>query len=135
MTVTQAWTLSVSIDRPWQEVNDFLAVPENFPAWASGLGGNLRVRGDHYLVDGPDGVWQVRFTPPNRHGVLDHDVTAPDGTRTHNAMRVIPNRDGAEVLFTLLRHQGMTEEKFAADAAWVRRDLEALRTLLETAPA
>ncbi|HWL68685.1 MAG TPA: hypothetical protein VNS22_09915 [Geminicoccus sp.] len=135
MTVFPARTVSVAIDRPWDEVNAYLSVPENFPAWASGLGRNFRTDGDGYSVDGPDGSWHVRFTLPNPFGVLDHDVTAPDGSRTHNAMRVIPNGDGCLVMFTLLRMDGVTEEKFAADAAWVQRDLQALKALLETAIA
>jgi hypothetical protein len=134
MKVAEARTIDVTIRRPWPEVHAFLSVPENFARWASGLGQNFRPDGDSYLADGPDGTWRVRFTPPNPFGVLDHDVTAPDGTRTGNAMRVIPNGDGALVLFTLLRADGMTDDKFAADAAWVRRDLDALRTLLEAAP-
>jgi hypothetical protein len=34
-------------------------------------------------------------------------------------------------MFTLLKTPGMTEEAFAADAAAVERDLQALRALLE----
>ena len=35
------------------------------------------------------------------HGVLDHDVTLPSGETVHNPMRVIPDGDGCEVVFTL----------------------------------
>ena len=46
-------------------------------------------------------------------------------------MRVFPNGEGAEVLLTVFRQPGMTEEKFVDDTQWVRRDLEALKALLE----
>ena len=46
-------------------------------------------------------------------------------------MRVVANGTGAEVMFTLLRTPGMTEDAFAADAAAVERDLKALKALLE----
>ena len=46
-------------------------------------------------------------------------------------MRVIANAEGAEVLLTLLRQPGMSEQQFVADAEWVRRDLNALKGLLE----
>jgi hypothetical protein len=46
-------------------------------------------------------------------------------------MRTVANGTGTEVLFTLFRVQGMSDEKFAADAQWVTRDLNALKALLE----
>jgi hypothetical protein len=46
-------------------------------------------------------------------------------------MRVFPNGDGAEVLLTIFRRPGTSDEKFGEDTQWVRRDLEALKALLE----
>ncbi|TIY10245.1 MAG: SRPBCC family protein, partial [Mesorhizobium sp.] len=48
-----------------------------------------------------------------------------------NAVRVVPNGTGAEVMFVLLRMPDMTEEIFAADAAAVERDLNTLKAMLE----
>lgn len=88
----------------------------------------------------PDGSWtsdqagvQVRiaFAPRNDFGVLDHTVTLPDGGIAHVPMRVIANGAGTEVIFTLLRQPEMTDETFAADAAWVERDLGRLREVVE----
>ena len=46
-------------------------------------------------------------------------------------MRVISNGIGSEVLFTLFRLSDTSDEKFAEDAEWVKRDLNALKSLLE----
>lgn len=46
-------------------------------------------------------------------------------------MRVVRNGAGAEVIITLYRQPGMSDEKFAADAEWITRDLAALQTLIE----
>jgi hypothetical protein len=46
-------------------------------------------------------------------------------------MRVFPNGEGTEVLITMFRQPGVSDEKFAEDTQWVRRDLEALKELLE----
>jgi hypothetical protein len=46
-------------------------------------------------------------------------------------LRVIENGAGAEVSLTLFRRPGMTDEKFAADADWVRRDLATLAARYE----
>lgn len=59
-------------------------------------------------------------------------MTLDNGARVHNALRVVPNGDGAEVMFTLLRQPGMTDAQFAEDAAWVEKDLAALKSILET---
>jgi hypothetical protein len=38
-------------------------------------------------------------------------------------MRVIPNGSDCELIFTLFRLPGISDEKFAADAEWVMRNL------------
>jgi hypothetical protein len=46
-------------------------------------------------------------------------------------MRIVPNGDGCDVVFTVHRRDGMTAEEYAADLAAVRADLETLRALME----
>jgi hypothetical protein len=131
MTIYTSRIISVSIDRDWREVYDFASIPENFQRWAAGLGGRFERSGEEWTAQDPDGrLIRMRFSQPNELGVLDHVVSA-EGMETRNAMRVVPNGSGAEVMFTLLKTPGMTEEAFAADAAAVERDLQALRALLE----
>jgi hypothetical protein len=131
MAVLEALTLSVSIERPWREVYAFLSVPENYPAWASGLASGLRHTEAGWLAQGPGGPVHVHFSPLNDHGVVDHLVVLENGERVAVPMRVVANGTGSEVLFTLFRPEGMTQERFADDAAWVRRDLSTLKNLLE----
>jgi hypothetical protein len=80
-----------------------------------------------------DAGWthRVRFTAPNPYGVLDHHVITPAGAEIYTPLRVIANGAGSEIIFTLFRQPGMSDEKFAADADWVRRDLGMLKRLLE----
>jgi hypothetical protein len=47
-------------------------------------------------------------------------------------MRLIPNHDACEIALTLFRQPTMTDAQFAADADWVRRDLAALKAILES---
>jgi hypothetical protein len=54
---------------------------------------------------------------------MDHFVDAGDGEEIHIPLRVVQNGDGAEVMLTLFRQPGMDDEKFAADAKWIGRDL------------
>ena len=105
----------MTIERPAGEVYAFVSDPKNLQAWASGLSAAVK----------------VRFVERNPFGVLDHYVRVDSGPEVYIPMRVFPNGEGAEVLITVFRQPGVSDEKFAEDTHWVRRDLEALKTLLE----
>ncbi|WP_198155533.1 polyketide cyclase [Candidatus Burkholderia verschuerenii] len=124
----QAITLSVSIDRDWRDLYEAIWRPKAFPRWASsGLAqSTLELTGDVWKARGPAGEVTIRFTPHNAFGVMDHTVILEDGTEVDVPLRVIRNGDGPEVALTLFRQPGMSDEKFAADADWVRRDLATL---------
>ena len=131
MTIYKTRIITVSIDRDWREVYDFASIPGNFPRWAAGLGRRFERSGEEWKAEDPDGrLIRIRFSRPNEFGVLDHVVFA-ESRETRNALRVVPNGTGAEVMFTLLKAPDMSEEAFAADAAAVERDLDALKSLLE----
>lgn len=66
----------------------------------------------------------------NDFGVLDHDVTLPDGTVVHNAFRVTPAGNGSLLCFVVLRLPGTTAVAFARDVAHVQSDLKALKEVL-----
>jgi hypothetical protein len=130
----EARTISVSIDRDAQDVYSFAANPVNLPLWASGLSGlgtTIEQAGEAWVAQTPEGQVTIRFTAPNPFGVLDHWVRPATGGEVYAPMRVIPNGAGSLVLFTLYRLPAMSEDQFAADAAWVDRDLVALKALLE----
>ena len=124
--------VSTTIDRPAGDVYDYASNPRNLSAWAAGL-----AHQDVYLVDGqwvvdsPMGRVVVAFAPPNDFGVLDHDVTLPVGETVSNPMRVMPNGDGCDVIFSVRRRPGMSTTDVAADVDAVTADLAALRTLME----
>ena len=46
-------------------------------------------------------------------------------------MRVVPNGEGSEFVFTLIRRPGMSDGQFAQDKAAVENDLKTLKDLLE----
>ncbi len=126
-------TISVTIERGWQEVYAFAADPANMTQWAPGLGQDFAPAedGDGWIARDPGGApIRITFTPPNPFGVLDHDVHTPAGI-VHVALRVMPNGDGAEVAFLLLQERGMTDADYARDAAAVEKDLQALKRVME----
>ncbi len=123
--------LSVVVRRRADEVYDFAADPDNLPRWAAGLAQSELTREGDFLVAGsPLGQVRIRFVPRNGYGVLDHDVTTPDGTTTTNPMRVLAHPEGSEVVFTV-RQLALGDDELERDAATVLADLERLRDLLE----
>lgn len=125
--------LSVPIERPAAEAYEFLSLPENFAKWASGLGASLQNVDGEWIAQTANGPARVRFSERNKFGVLDHSVTRPDGSGVYVPLRVVPKSVGCELVLTLVRGPGMSDEKFAADAAWVLRDLQAAKRILESA--
>ena len=123
--------ISVSINHPADQVYEFASNPENLPKWAAGLSGSIKnVNGD-WIAESPMGRVKVEFADKNNFGVLDHDVTLPSGAKVYNPMRVFPNNDGSELIFTLYRRPDMSDQMFAGDAEAVKKDLEKLKALLE----
>lgn len=116
MTTMTSRTLGISIDRDYDDVYGFLAAPENFAKWASGM----------------DATAEVTTTPANEFGVLDHTVHLPDGQDVYVPLRAVRNGTGSEVLFTLFRLPQMDDAMFAADAEAVLKDLRVLKGLLES---
>lgn len=127
--------LSEHIDRPADTVYRFASDPARLPEWAAGLGGSVECVDGRWSVDAPGGRVVVEFAPPNAYGVLDHTVVLPTGETVYNPLRVIPDGDGCEVVFTLRRQPSMTDDELARDAAAVAADLATLRTVLESVPA
>src|SRR5579883_1799931 len=123
--------LSERIDRPAGEVYEFAVEPANLPRWAPGLGSAVEQANGRWFVQTPAGRLGLAFAPRNDFGVLDHDVTMPSGEVVYNPMRVIADGDGCEIVFTLRRREGMTDEEFAADAQAVAADLARLKRLME----
>lgn len=134
MTVLPAKTIEISINRHWKDVYEFASDPRNIHLWASGLTNQLEPTENplHWLGDGgPIGKIEIQFCEPNSFGVIDHTVTMPNGITVHNALRVAPNGTGAEVIFLLLKLDGMSDTDFDKDAEHVLQDLQNLRSLLE----
>jgi hypothetical protein len=128
----RALHVSQAIDRSVEDVIAFAGDPRNLPKWAAGLTtAELRRAGDEWVTDSPGGLIKIRFVGSLAAGVLDHDVTAPDGTVVHNPMRVLRNDGGSEVVFTLYQRDDMTDQEFQRDAGLIRDDLARLRVLLD----
>ena len=122
--------ITVSINRSAAQVYEFASNPENLPKWAAGLSGSIKKLDGDWVAESPMGSVKVKFAEKNQFGVLDHDVTLPSGVKVYNPMRVFPNNDGSELVFTLYRQPDVSDREFAEDAKSVEKDLAKLKSLL-----
>jgi len=123
--------LSVFIRRSVDAVYDYASNPENLPDWAEGLSVGIELVDGEWVSISPMGRVIVEMVAPNSLGVLDHWVTTPEGDSFYNPVRVIEADGGAEVIFTLRRQPGMSDDAFEADAIAVVTDLATLKEVLE----
>ena len=131
-------TLSINIERHFDDVAAFLAEPLNYPTWATGLSTGLApstqgsgAAPDEWIADAPQGNVFIRFSPPNTFVIADHWVRLPDDTVIYVPLRVVRNGAGTTVSLTLFQLPGMDDAQFEADAEWVQRDLVKLKTVVE----
>jgi hypothetical protein len=124
-------TIAISIARAPRDVAAFVADLRNMPQWAGAFCKAVRQVGNEWRVDTGQGEVGLRFTGDTRQGVLDHEVTLGDGLTVQMPLRVVPNQEGSEVLFTLFRLPGMSDERLAQDMDMMRADLQQLKQVLE----
>jgi hypothetical protein len=129
--LSHARTLCISIESPPVVVAGFISNPLNLPKWAKAFCKSVSRRGNDWLVETPQGPVTVHFASPNPHGVVDHTVALASGKEVYVPMRVVANGKGSEVLFTLFRSPGMSEQQFDEDTAMVKEDLQALKQIME----
>lgn len=127
----ESTTLTVRIDRPPRDVFNYVRNPENLPRWATSFCRSAHRLAGEWMIDTISGPAMIRFLADNPLGVLDHLLRTAAGEEIYVPMRVIANGSGSEVIFTLFRLPGMSDEKFAADAEMVRKDLQNLKAELE----
>jgi uncharacterized protein YndB with AHSA1/START domain len=97
-------TLSVSISAPPSAVYDFAVEPANLPLWSPTFCRSVaRI----------DGQWIVE---------------SPNGPIT---LGVVERAEGSEVILTLFQMAGMSDGRFAEDAAVAERDLATLKRVIE----
>lgn len=134
MRTSEVRHLSITIERDCASAYEALWRPESFARWASGLASSLQDLEGHWVAETPEGRARVRFTARNTFGVLDHWVEPPGHAEIHVPLRVVANGGGSELVLSLLRQPGMSDEKFAADAEWVARDLASAKRYVESMP-
>lgn len=124
--------ISISINKPTEEVYQFVSAPENFPVWVEFIESITKEKGNTWFAKTDLGNIKIEFVPKNNFGIVDHLVTLPDGSSVNNPMRVIANGKGSELVFTLFWIPDRTEKEFNQDVKLVENDLQKVKKILES---
>jgi hypothetical protein len=125
-------TISITVARPVKVVYEYLAAPEKYSEWSFFLT-SARPEGDRWIFETPNGPVHVKFVERNAYGVLDHWVTVGGDAAIYVPLRVVAHGHESAVLFTVFRQSEMSDQDYDADIAAVRKDLENLKRVLESA--
>ncbi|MFH0792879.1 MAG: SRPBCC family protein [bacterium] len=125
-------TLNISIECDPRKVYDFVSNLANLPKWATTFCQGIRKMDGEWVAQTPQGAVTIRMAARNDFGVLDHTVIPAPGVEVFVPMRVVPNATGSEVIFTLFRQPNMADADFTRDQEMVRRDLNSLKSALES---
>jgi hypothetical protein len=131
MSVQRASVVHISILAAPKSVIAFLADVENWKTWAPWVRSVRRLSEGDWNLDTKDGPMTVRFVEANSLGVLDHEVTVASGLTVHNAMRVVPNGSGSELVMVWTQSPEMSTEQFEQDVQAVTDDFARLKVAAE----
>jgi hypothetical protein len=131
LTPMRSATLTITIAAPRDDVFAFLADGANLPAWASNFAPAIRPNGDGWIVN--QGAVEIGLEiPANRElGTVDLHITLPSGARRAVYLRVLPNGEGAEVLFTLFHSDLRTDDDIARQNDEVAEELRRVKAIFE----
>jgi hypothetical protein len=137
MSTLETATVTVTIDAPLETVSADIADPSSHLEWATEFfSGSAEDKGD--------GTWQmnvprmggpvlIRIDGDTALGVIDMYL-APVGAPFDAPLpiRVIPNGGGSDVLFTLTRFPGQSDQEWTEGLHSMKRELENLKTRHES---
>src|SRR5262245_55015628 len=125
-TDTQTTTVPVNAT----EAFAFLAEPANLPRWAVGFARAIRREGEEWIVQTASGEMAVRVEADPVRGTIDFHMTVAPGVEAIAYLRVIPNDEGSEYVFTQFQSPGVADEVFAGQRAALAEELAILPLLL-----
>jgi len=137
MSTFETATVAVTIDAPLETVSADLADPSSHLEWATEFfSGTAEDKGDGtWLMNVPrmGGSASLRIGGDTTQGVIDMYL-APEGAPFGPPLpiRVIPNGDGSDVLFTLARFPGQSDQDWTEGLQSMKRELQSLKARHES---
>jgi hypothetical protein len=132
ITTSHAETRTQSIAAPPAAVLAVVADGARLPDWAPAFAPAAEhERDDRWLIGTGEGRFAIRIRADHASGTVD--LLSPDDPTLGAFLRVVPNREGSELLFTLFFADAVGPEAIAAQMATVEEELATVRALVEAA--
>jgi hypothetical protein len=128
--VGRAETRSIAIAADPDVVVAFLADGRHLPDWAPTFATEVAPDGENWRIGSGDAAFTVTISVSAEHGTVD--LLSAINARQGAFMRVVPNFDGSELLFTLVFPDGTQPSVVNAQMAVVETELRTVRERCET---
>jgi hypothetical protein len=125
-------TRTISIQATPSDVFDLVSDASAFPRWAPAFAPVIRRDGDHWIVERDGAETRIAVRTSRDHGTVD--ILRPEDPPTGAFMRVLPNGEASELLFTLFFAANADEQTVVAQMTTVEQELETVRSLCEASP-
>jgi hypothetical protein len=109
----------------------FLSDMQNRKTWAPWIRSVAKSSPRDWTLETEAGLMKVHFVEPNSFGVLDHHVTLASGVTVLNAMRVLPNGTGSELVMVLFQSPATSTSEFERDIQAVTDDFARIKQAAE----
>jgi hypothetical protein len=127
-------TKTITVERDYQTVYEFVANPENLPTWAKGFARNIRRAGEAWIIETPHGEQlNIRYVTDAEFGIVDFYISPAPGVEFVVPSRVVPNGSGAEYIFTQFQLANMPDAVFDGQVRTLTQELAILKNTLEVA--
>jgi uncharacterized protein YndB with AHSA1/START domain len=124
-------TQSVTIAAAPEQVWTFVADGANLPRWAIGFAKSVRPDRSGWMVSTAQGEVPTAIAADEAVGTVDFRMEPVPGVVATAYARVMPNGEGAELVFTQFHQPGVPDEVFDQLVAAVGHELVALKAVLE----
>ncbi len=129
--VLRSDTLSATILATPEEVFDYMADIRNWPEFTDFAESVRKGDGDSWIIYSPQGPVLLEPDFERDRGLLDSTVTLPSGEQVFIPYRVVPNGEGAELVMTNFQASGDSDEAYAEQLDWMKKELENVKRIVE----
>jgi hypothetical protein len=127
----QATTVSISINARPDKIYKFVSAVRNGLKWGKTQCRSVKKAGGKWIMETPQGPVGIRIAKRNSLGILDHYIKPVGRGEVLVPIRVVPNGQGSEVIFTVFRQPWLSAKSYAGDIELVMKDLKCLKKLME----
>jgi hypothetical protein len=124
-------TIAVTIKRSPKEVYEYISNLGNWPEFSEFAANFEKVTDSEYIAHTSQGDITVRALFDKEHMLLDTQCILPDGEIQTIPYRVVPNKDGAELLMTNFRPRSSTKKDYEEQLYWIEVELKKAKEILE----